>query len=471
MTPHPSAVAVSGSVRLLGGVSVRCRDAGLAFAAVTGPAVVLAAAQAYWLVVAFDGIDMLAFAWAALLVVLGAVGGIVLALAASAGVDDRRGTRRFLALATALIALGLFWWAVVTIPSSVALAKYLALCVPSTAFAVYAHRRVQRNRRMPWAAAALAFFWGTTVAITAAGTALRPVVDIVQQVVVPGTAFQHVYVTVAAANEELYKGVGTLCVLLLFRERVAGLLGGLAVGGIVGVGFQFNETAQYMDPSTGSAVYQLWARQYVGMFTSHPLFSALVGAGLGLAFVQAGWRRRVLCVACGYLAGFAGHAFWNNSSVAGLTISVGDPDLFAVVSHPLNVLVFSGPFLIGYSALVIAGLRFETAGLLSELQREAALGTGAVLPGEVRLLSSASARFRRRSGVLVNEGWSPYRRTKRLHATQLDLAYARWHRARGESARPAGYENAIRHAVHRHRAALTARPQPLQPQHERAPQC
>jgi hypothetical protein len=272
--------------------------------------------------------------------------------------------------------------------------------------------------------------------------------------VTPGRPFAYVDALVVGLNEEAVKAVGVLAILLAFRHRVNGALGGLVTGAVVGAGFQFFESTVYMaDHDSEVTIYQYWMRQYLTLFTSHAVYTGIAGAALGLAFQQRGRRRKALCALSGYLAAVAGHTVWNVAASTGLFWSPDDPKLLVFVAQPVNVLIYHGPFVVLYALLAIGGLRFEARELVAELRHEARTGLGAILPDEVSVLASASARFRVRLRLYRQRDYARFRYVRRLHKAQIDLAYARWHRARGEFGVDHHFEERLRQRVCRIRRA------------------
>jgi hypothetical protein len=240
----------------------------------------------------------------------------------------------------------------------------------------------------------------------------------------------------AGIFEELAKGAGVAFLYLLCRRWFDGVVSGVVIGATVGLGFNLAETIEYM--SGGGALFQYWARQSVALMGSHVAFTALIGAGFGVARQLPDRRARRVAIGCGFLAAMGAH-FMNDACLgffAGVekTWLAPGPAVDAVLIQPLVLIILQGPFVAMYILLLRRGLRSQAAGLSRELGAEAQAGTGAVTAAEIPVLLDARRRFRLR--VLAfrrHGGLEAYRYVGRLQAAQLDLATQRWHCSRGEA--------------------------------------
>ncbi|MFC5744608.1 PrsW family intramembrane metalloprotease [Actinomadura rugatobispora] len=435
----PSAgVLAVGHRRLLGG---------LAIAAV--PVLYLLSVTWYQAVVYDDELAYTYVTWSVPLLGVGAAG--VVSLVALTLVRPVRWRRRGQVLVAAVLAVFLpAWFTVLHWGRGDETWATALICVPTTLFCVVMCRRVERSRRLPWALVAVAFVWGMCVAIECARMTTMVVSDALTGLVTPGRPFVFVQALATGLNEEAVKAAGVLAVLFVFRHRVNGALGGLAIGSVVGAGFQFTESAAYMlADETDVTIYQYWVRQYVALLSSHTVYTGIAGAALGLAFQQRGVWRTAVCALSGYVAAVVAHAIWNIAGSTGLFWQPEGATTLVYVAMPLNSLIYHGPYFVLLAVLGIAALRFEVRGLMAELRNEARTGLGAILPDEVDVLARASARFRTRWRLYRRRDYARYRHVRRLHAAQIDLAFARWHRARGDFGVDRDLEDRLRHRVHR----------------------
>ena len=104
----------------------------------------------------------------------------------------------------------------------------------------------------------------------------------------------------------------------------------------------------------------------------------------------------------------------------------------------------TGPFTAAVIALLLSGLQIEARALTDQLRKEAAEGSGAILPPEVDILSSPRRRLAERVRVLGKGGLRAYVALARLQTAQLDLAMERWHRDRNEMEDPLEAEHELR---------------------------
>ncbi|MGW4501858.1 PrsW family intramembrane metalloprotease [Micromonospora sp. NPDC004336] len=325
------------------------------------------------------------------------------------------------------------------------------LSVPTTVFALWTFRRMQRNRRPPWWLVLAAFAWGLFVASYFAHMVEVMLHTVITAEVPPGTATIIAHSAAAAFPEELVKGAGVAAIVLLAWRRIDGMLGGIVVGACVGLGFQFAESMSYMTQDFDVVLYQHWYRQVTGLLVSHATYTGIIGAGVGLATQLSSWPRRVTCAASGFAFAVAAHLVWDICAMGHFYWESDDPMIQLFVAQPVNLIVLKGPSFAVLLFLVVLALRHETGSLHRQLRAEAASRSDAVTPAEVPVLVDPPRRFLLRLHTLLWESPAAYRRMKRLHAAQLDLAFARWRRERGEPQPPAA-EEALRQQIHQLKA-------------------
>ncbi|MEU6072957.1 PrsW family intramembrane metalloprotease [Micromonospora sp. NPDC047074] len=329
------------------------------------------------------------------------------------------------------------------------------LSIPTTIFALWTFRRMQRNRKPPWWLLLVAFAWGLLVAAYFAQIVEGVLHVVITAEVLPGIAAIIGHSAAAAFPEELGKGAGVIVIVLLFWRRIDGMLGGIVVGACVGIGFQFAESMTYMIGSFDTVLYQHWYRQVTGLLISHATYTGIIGAGVGLAMQFVDWPRRVLFTGAGFAVAIAAHLVWDVFAFGHLYWESDDSTLQLFVVQPLNLLVLKGPAFAVLLFLVVVALRQETRLLHRHLQAEAGTTFGAVTPAEVPVLVNAPLRFRMRLRALWRGDHQAYARVKRLHAAQLDLAFVRWRRERGDP-QPPGAEESLRHRIGRLRSEPAA---------------
>ncbi|NUO56546.1 MAG: PrsW family intramembrane metalloprotease [Hamadaea sp.] len=329
------------------------------------------------------------------------------------------------------------------------------LSIPTTTFALWTFRRMQRNRKPPWWLVLAAFGWGSVVSSYFAQIVEGLLHAVIRADVPPGTAAIVGHAAAAAFPEEFVKAAGVVFLVLLAWRRIDGMLSGLVLGACVGLGFQFAESMSYMTQGFDSVLYQHWYRQVTGLLVSHATYAGIIGAGVGLATQLKDWPRRIVVATGGLLFAIAAHLVWDICAMGHFSWESSDANIQLFVAQPATLIALKGPAFLVLLALVVVALRQETRSLHRQLRAEAANRLGAVSSEEVSLLLDASGRFRLRLRTLRDGGYAAYQRIKQLHTAQLELAFTRWRRERGEST-PPGAEEALRQRIYRLKASAPA---------------
>jgi RsiW-degrading membrane proteinase PrsW (M82 family) len=263
----------------------------------------------------------------------------------------------------------------------------------------------------------------------------------------------------AGVFEELGKGTAIALVYLLLRRYLDGVVSGIVLGAAVGLGFNLTESIEYMTAFHGaSAEFQYWVRQSVGIMGAHTAFSAMIGAGFGVARQLDQARLRRIAIGCGLLGACGGH--FANDVILRWFAEVGhswftpNPTMDVLVVQPLVLAVLQGPFVVMYLLLLRRGLRSQAGGLAAELRAEESTRLGAVTDPEIPILLNPAKRFWLRATTLRRYGLPAYRALGRLQAAQYDLATQRWHRSRHETDDSAVPEEALRQRIRHLRTEL-----------------
>lgn len=379
-----------------------------------------------------------------------------------AAVLRRAGPASWRLEAVRLVVVAVLLLPFVTVPLATALGNpsLMLVCVPSTAFALWAVHRTQRYRRVPVRLLLSAFAWGAFVAgglsfsltLLLSGSAYSFVLQ--DDPDLPRATYRVLTALLINAGpvEELSKGAGIAMAYLMFRRHLDGVVAGVVLGAAVGLGFNFLETVDYMAQANGAAAeYQYWMRQSIGLLGAHTAFSALVGGGFGVARqLREPWRRR-LAITSGLVVAVGSHTaanvlfFWFSQVKGSLVAPGGTLDI--LVLQPLLLVVLNGPLIAVSVFLIRRGLRSEQAGLAAALRAEAATGLGAVSPIEILVLLNPARRLWVGVMVLRRHGLRAWRRLRQVQAAQLDLAAELWHRARQDVDAGSGDERALRDRV------------------------
>ncbi len=325
-----------------------------------------------------------------------------------------------------------------------------AACVPTTAFGLWVVHRIDRYEKEPWRVALVAAIWGAIVATT-----LALIGEVIWDLLVgasipPGTAANVSNGISAGFMEEIAKGTALLLLYLLMRDEFDGLVDGIIYGAIVGLGFNFMESTIYMvsayqqvaqmgGPGIVGAGAQWFVRQVVDLFTGHATYTALIGAGFGLARQYPRLWQKLPVIAAGWLSAIAAHLIFD-AWIAQIPVQ-------NVLQVLLRELAGGAPWTAIVLLLLGMGLAAEGDAIDLHLRTEAASGRGAIGPQEVRLLRRPLARLRERVRAFLRHGPAGWLAVTRLRNAQLDLALEQWHRERKVIETPLEAEDLLRRRV------------------------
>ncbi|MFJ3974725.1 PrsW family intramembrane metalloprotease [Streptomyces sp. NPDC090021] len=340
------------------------------------------------------------------------------------------------------------------------------LCVPTTVYALTLVHCAQRFRRLPLPLLLAAFGWGASVAVGFGGTMNDWWSGFATlHFPLPDNPLDATYLktigapVVAGFFEEYSKAVGVAVLFLLYRRHFDGVVSGVVIGAAAGLGFNFTESIAYMaEWGGGAANVHFWGRQTLGLMGAHTAFTAVTGAGFGIARQLPRRAQRLAAIGTGLLTAAAAHSC--NNSVIGYVAA--DPPRWLPTGEaagillvlPSEILLLQGPLVVLYVLLLRRGLRSQAGGLATALDGLPPPLRQAVTAEEATMLLSPARRFRLKADLLRAHGALPqrfaaYRRLVRLHEAQLDLATERWHRLRGESDPAAPDEDMLRARIMR----------------------
>lgn len=206
-----------------------------------------------------------------------------------------------------------------------ALAICLIAAIPAFLVLNFLDRREREARWLYWGA----LLWGALVATGLAlvfnqlgllavltgisqNQALHNLSHAQQQV----TALFATAVLVAPLVEETVKGLAIFVIAWLFPGEFNDMRDGLIYGGLIGLGFNLIEAPIYVlngYAATGSAPFgeQIVARFVFGGLNGHLLFTALTGAGIGLARQHRGTLRKAFYAIGGLILAMLSHGVYN----------------------------------------------------------------------------------------------------------------------------------------------------------------
>jgi protease PrsW len=271
----------------------------------------------------------------------------------------------------------------------------------------------------------VAFLWGACFATLAAlilnsGAALATAPELGQASEVFSAVF------VAPWVEEFMKGSFLLGLLIFRRREFDGVLDGIVYAGVVAAGFAFTENILYLGQAfaggmtEGQRVDVLAVLIMRGVFSpfAHPLFTSMIGIGLGIATNAKSALVRLAAPVVGYLLAVFLHASWNAS--ASLAGGAGLVAVYTWIMFPVFL------FVVG---VVLYLRRREQRIIAAELPEFAAAGW--IAPSEVRLLESLAGRRGWLRAVRRGSGPAAAKAVAEYQAAVTELAILRHRMARG----------------------------------------
>ncbi len=222
--------------------------------------------------------------------------------------------------------------------STVVLATLLAAVPVGPLVAAYLW--LDRYEPEPRHLLALGLAWGGFVA-----TAGALLIGGIGQVFVPVSQEQGLAI-VAPLTEEASKGAFLLLLLWWRRSELDGILDGIVYAGMVGIGFAFVENILYLaaayngtdglGPGGTDAVTTTFVLRCLFSPFAHPLFTAFIGIGVGIAVGSRSPVVRFAAPLAGYLFAVVAHSAWNSATLGGLA---GFISVYVVIMVPALLLL------------------------------------------------------------------------------------------------------------------------------------
>ncbi|MCE0534700.1 PrsW family intramembrane metalloprotease [Kineosporia rhizophila] len=265
---------------------------------------------------------------------------------------------------------------------------------------------------------ALAFAWGAGVSTFGA-----LVINTASLIAInnAGGDLTHAAVFVAPVVEEALKGAAVLLILLMRRREFDGVVDGIVYAGMAGIGFAYVENVLYLgrtlaDTGSGGTVFVFLLRCVVSPF-AHPLFTAAIGVGIGVAVRSRSPLLRLLAPVAGYLVAVLLHGAWNWSASSGLA---GFASAYVVLQMPV---------FLAFIALALMARRRE--GKLVAQHLDIYGRTGWLTQAEVAMLASLPARREARGWAMRTGGTESRRAMRDFQELGSELAFLRERMARG----------------------------------------
>jgi protease PrsW len=267
----------------------------------------------------------------------------------------------------------------------------------------------------------LAFLWGATVAV-----AVSLVLELATSEVLGSGAVRDF---AAPAIEEAAKGAFLLVMLTGVRRReFDGVVDGLVYAGFTAVGFAFIEDVGYIAQSfgqgTATGITTIILRLVLAPF-AHPLFTSMIGIGVGLAVSRPRGTITWAGPLIGYLVAVALHSLWNASASFGL------------IAYLVVYLLIMIPILI--SAIIWARVARARERDVVRRQLPAMVYYRWVTPMEAGWLTSLDARRAWMRNVEQRSGKEGKRALQSFQTAATELAFLRDRVQRGVASHDAYY--------------------------------
>lgn len=241
---------------------------------------------------------------------------------------------------------------------------------------------------------------------------------------------EHVFferAVMAPLVEEAAKALFVVSLWFWRRSEFNGLVDGIVYAGLTAAGFAFTENILYFGKAfsedgwgsaTGGVVAVFILRGVLAPF-SHPLFTSMVGIGIGLASRTTDTTKRLLWPTAGFVLAVVLHAAWNASTLLGGT---GFLNVYFLIMLP----VFAGT---GW--LVVWQRKREqriVADQLPVLQR-----AGLIPRSEVEMLASLAGRQGWLRKVRQSAGPEPAKAVRDYQIAVTELAFLQHRAAEGRT--------------------------------------
>jgi RsiW-degrading membrane proteinase PrsW (M82 family) len=253
---------------------------------------------------------------------------------------------------------------------------------------------------------AIAFLWGASVAVVVSG--------LVNGLVEAAAGQDWSAMGSAPITEEVLKAAVLVWIYRARPDEFDGVVDGVIYAAMVGLGFAFAENVDYygralQQGGSGGLAVTFTLRGMIAPF-SHPLFTAMIGLGLGIARQSTSRAAATAAPATGLVGAVALHALWNAGASAGLFFFV----IYATVMIPALLLLF---------VIVAVSLKFEGRILQAQLAPEAA--TGLLTAADYASLCSVRGRMHASTTALRQGGLAAWRERRAFHRTASELAFLR----------------------------------------------
>jgi RsiW-degrading membrane proteinase PrsW (M82 family) len=256
-------------------------------------------------------------------------------------------------------------------------------------------------------------------------------------------------VYLAPITEETLKGLGIFLIYLLRRHEFDGIIDGIVYAGMIGAGFAFSENILYLgqaytEMGNEGLTATFIVRGLMGPF-GHPLFTSLVGIGIGIAVTTRSRGIKALAILGGWVCAVLLHGAWNLAAIAGIE------------GFLTAYMTFQVPLFLAFIGFLVWLRRRE--GRLIGQYLSAYADAGWLTHAEVGMLSHVSTRRAARAWARERGGIAAQRSMDAFQDSASDLALLRSRLVRGTAERDATQrEMVLLQAITAHRKDFIGTP-------------
>ena len=262
-----------------------------------------------------------------------------------------------------------------------------------------------------------AFLWGGLVAAVIAALFNTSAIAVLEAVAPgdPEAAMVTTAVLVAPVVEEAAKGAFVLLAWWVLRREFDGVTDGMVYAGICAAGFAFTENIHYLaqawSEGGGAALTGTFVARCLMSPFAHPMFTVLIGIGVGVAATSRSWSPRIVAPVAGYVLAVLAHALWNLGAVTG---GAGLWVIYLLVEVPIFI-----------AFLAFVGWARRREGRLIGRHLHPYADAGWLSPAEVAMLASMPHRREARAWARANTGREGLRAMRAFQDVASELALLR----------------------------------------------
>ena len=294
---------------------------------------------------------------------------------------------------------------------------------------------VDRYESEPLWMLAIAFFWGSTIAVFIAYL-INTVGGYYVAHLTRSLIIAKLYGAVISAPivEESAKAIMLFLLFFWKKDEFDGVVDGFVYAGMIGLGFAMTENFQYYGNVINEArgihndeFHQIYFLRGMLAPYSHPLFTSMTGIGLGAARQSKHIALKIILPILGLGTAMFLHFLWNFSAViAGVNAANQEQAFWNFIWIYLVVMV---PIFCAILGLILFALRREgrvvREHLLCDFQR------GLLTQEEYNRLCSIRGRIGSSTRALARGGFGRWRARMRFNQMASELAFHRSRVARG----------------------------------------